>query len=335
MAKRLANPFFKIFVSAFLIFFLIKEIGANNIIQQFHTTHTFWLLGGIMIFTVSNLLGSWQWDLILKASNITLPLKKVIAYYFVGLFFNNFLIGYVAGDAFRIYDVTRSSGNNTGAISAVFFDRLMGFVVLTSMAVIASLFWMKTLASMATFITVLVIFAIWMIGLLLLFNQRLARRFKWVFTLLLPQNVNRKLREIYLNINAFHYQKRLLVRITVISIAIQGLRVLTHYAAAKSVGLNNIRMVYFFMFIPVIAVVSSLPISIGGIGVREQAGVRLFSQIGLEPAGIVAMEFLAYLIGIFSTLPGGLIFAFRGKHQLQLQGDKLVGEAINWPRYDC
>jgi hypothetical protein len=55
-----------------------------------------------------------------------------------------------------------------------------------------------------------------------------------------------------------------------------------------------------------------LPISIGGIGIRESSGVALFSQINsFQPETIVVMEFLAYVIGLLSTIPGGLIFILR------------------------
>ena len=65
------------------------------------------------------------------------------------------------------------------------------------------------------------------------------------------------------------------------------------------------------MFIPLVALFASLPISFGGIGVREQSGATLFSTVGLGASKVVTFEFLAYIIGIIATIPGGIIFALR------------------------
>ena len=55
-----------------------------------------------------------------------------------------------------------------------------------------------------------------------------------------------------------------------------------------------------------------MPISLGGIGIRENAGVLLFSRVGMPSATAFSMELLAYLVGLAASLPGGLLFLFRG-----------------------
>jgi hypothetical protein len=139
------------------------------------------------------------------------------------------------------------------------------------------------------------------------------------------EKINGKIYDIYRNINSFKQNKKILITVTLISTLIQSIRVFVHYFAAMSLGLHG-EVKYFFLFIPIIALLASLPISIGGIGVRESSGLALFSRVtAFQPELIVLMEFLAYLIGLFAALPGGIIFIVRKEH-ISLKDDRKVKE---------
>ena len=317
MIKKVTIPFIKIIISLALVAFLFARLGLREIFSQFLTANLWWLLCGIIAFSLSNLLGSVQWYLLMRSRGIELPLTKVISCYYVGLFFNNFLIGYIGGDAIRVYDISKSSGNSSDAISTVFFDRLIGFVMLTSLALVAALFWRNIFQSKSIIFIIFIIFITWVFSFIVLFNERFAKKVGWLFRLILPTKVKDKLKEVYSSINSFKHDKKTISGVILVSFIIQTLRILVHFFAALSVGLNA-HVKYFFIFVPVIALLASLPISIGGIGIRESSGVALFSQVNsFQPEAIVAMEFLAYIIGLLSTIPGGIIFMLR-KEKVQI-----------------
>jgi len=311
LVKKVTVTLIKIFVSIILVVFLLAKLGLRDIASQFATANTWWFIGGIIVFSLSNLLGSLQWYLLMKTRGIEIPLVKVISYYYVGLFFNNFLVGYVGGDVIRIYDISKASGNSSTAISTVFFDRLIGFVMLTTLALVAGLIWRNIFQSKTVILVILLIFVCWVISFIVLFNEKFARKIGWIFRFVLPAKFNNKIREVYSNINSFKHAQKTIIMVLVMSFVIQVFRILVHFFAALSVGLQA-HVKYFFIFVPVIALLASLPISIGGIGIRESSGVALFSQINsFQPETIVAMEFLAYVIGLLATIPGGLIFILR------------------------
>lgn len=311
MTKKVFIPLIKILVSIVIIIFLLVKLGLHELVSQFMAANVWWLVAGVVAFSVSNLLGSFQWYLLMKTRGIDIPLGKVITYYYVGLFFNNFLIGYVGGDAIRIFDLSRASGNSSHAISTVFFDRLIGFAMLTTLALVAGLAWRNIFQTKTIIVVILIIFVCWIISFIVLFNEKFAKKIGWAFRFLLPSKINDRIRNIYASINSFKHEKKTIAKVLMISFVIQSLRIFVHYFAALSVGVEA-HIKYFFVFIPVIALLASLPISVGGIGVREGSGVALFSQVNsFQPEAIVAMEFLAYVIGLLSTIPGGLFFMVR------------------------
>ncbi|MDW7679191.1 MAG: lysylphosphatidylglycerol synthase transmembrane domain-containing protein [bacterium] len=311
MSRNHLITFLKIIVSAGLIILLTSKLGLKEILSQFKYTNLSWVGFAILIISLSNILGSLQWHLLLRAQNINLPFLRVVGYYYVGLFFNNFLIGYIGGDAVRIYDIRKSSGNSSSAVSAVFLDRFMGFFIITAMALIALLFWQNMLQSKTTLFVILAIFFCWMVSFLFIFHYNLAQKVGRLLRFLMNPRINGKLKEIYLSIHSYRDQKATISVVVIISLVIQFIRIMVHYCAALAVGLEG-HLKYFFIFIPIIALIASLPISIGGIGVREGSAVALFSNItGFPPEMVVAMEFLAYVIGVLAALPGGLIFILR------------------------
>lgn len=309
-SRRTIINLMKLIVSISLVLWLFQRIGLQMILRQLASANWWWILAAVTTFAASNILGSLQWHILLRSQNVPVSFRQSLSFYHVGLFFNNFLIGNIGGDALRIYDVRRFSGDSTVAVSTVVFDRFIGFLTLTSIAMVVSLLWIRRLTSLdAVYVTGLVLL-IWMIALFFLFNEKAGMMIGRIFSPLLPSGVAEKIQGIYSSINQLRHSRRILAQLFSISTTVQILRVLTHYWAALSVGAHT-GIYYFFIFIPIIALLASLPISFGGIGVREQSAAVIFATVGLAASKVVTFEFLAYLVGILAALPGGLVFILR------------------------
>ena len=141
MFKRFLVPLIKVLVSAVLITFILSRIGIARFQHSITEAKLGWILLAIAVFSVSNFLGALQWNMLLRARGIKFPLRKTFFSYYVALFLNNFLVGYIGGDTFRAYDASKLSGKTATAISTVFLDRIIGFTVLTSLALFASAVW--------------------------------------------------------------------------------------------------------------------------------------------------------------------------------------------------
>jgi glycosyltransferase 2 family protein len=310
--KRIAGQLLKWGVSIALVGWLLHRIGLGMIFGLLKQADPIWITAGLVLFFLSHLLGSVQWRMLLSSDDIHLTLKKVQSCYFVGLFFNNFLIGGAGGDVFRMLDVSKSSKKGTGAVSSVLLDRMMGFLVMSGMTVLAIPFALRLKHFGGTFWTsFFVMVAGWVFLLSFFFSKRFAKLFTWVLHPFIPAKMQVKMREVYRKIHAFGRQQALLLRTVLISLTVQSARILTHYLVARSFGVT-VPPVYYFLFIPIIAIMATLPVSIGGIGLREQTGVVLFTLVGMTAVQAVAVEFTSYLVAIATSIPGGVIFAARG-----------------------
>lgn len=308
--RRRTATTLKAAVSIMLVLWLFRRIGAASLLQRLLTVDVFWLVSAAAAFALSNVLGALQWHLLLRSQRVPIRFAESLSFYHVGLFFNNFLIGNIGGDALRIYDIRRLSGDGAVAVSSVVFDRFIGFFTLTSLAMIVSLVAVRHLVSFDAVYLTAVVLAVWLTALFFLFNDRAGAQLGRFLRPLLPPAIAGRLQDAYQRINRLRESRNILAQLFMISVLVQSLRILTHYWAALSVG-ARVGVHYFFIFVPIIALAASLPISFGGIGVREQSAAVIFGAVGLAASQVVAFEFLAYLVGILTALPGGFIFALR------------------------
>ncbi len=315
MIKKSLNTFIKLIISFALVAFLINRIGISSIIGEISSVSIVWICFALIIFLMSHFIGSYQWWLLLRYEDIEITFLKAVGFYFVGLFFNNFLPSSLGGDIFRMFDINKYSRKGTSAASSVIIDRFMGFFVLSCFAVLASpIIIIENLFSHQHIMYFLIFIGIWIFILFLLFNKKFAQPFAWIYEKFTPERIHLKSREIYRKINNFGRSRSLFLKLIFISVVIQSLRIFMHYLVSRSMGVN-VSCKYFFFIIPFIAIMSSLPISIGGIGIRESVGMILFNAIaGIQNDIAVSIEFVAYLVAICSSIPGGIIFIIRKKN---------------------
>lgn len=306
-ASRLA----KIAVSGVLIATVIWQVGPNAVVPE--RLRPEYLLAGVGLFIASNLLGAYQWNLLLRSAEIRLSRWIVTRAYFTALFFNSFLIGGIGGDVLRALDLRRNSeegshGRTAAGVATIVMDRFLGFFTMMWYAGVAA--WLsrqhsEAAAPIASILATFVVLAV------LLTSKRLGTRFDGVAMRILPDRVAQPVVNLRTGFVAMRRRYRVFLLATFVSVLVQGLRILVHFMCAQAVGVDA-PLVYYFIFIPLVGVAAAMPISVGGLGTREWAAVGLFATIGVGGAGVVAMELLAHATALVSSLPGAFAFILRG-----------------------
>jgi glycosyltransferase 2 family protein len=293
-----------------LIGFLFTRIPARELTATLERAAPAWLAAAALLLFASNVLGAWQWNLLLRAVEIRIPFWKVLAYYHVGLFFNNFLPANVGGDLARVLDAARYGPSRATAFSTVIMDRLIGTLALAGLALLTTLpaltafhLTMVYLALVAFFVTsLMMLWAVFHPALLPALERLLARIGLGGF--------GPALDDLAARLAAFRDQRGLFVRLLGVALVVQIARIFVHVLVARALGLS-VALPYFFLLVPLLAVAVSLPISFNGIGVREGAGIVLFGLVGVGRAGAFTLQFTTYLVAVAVSLLGGLVFLAR------------------------
>jgi len=92
------------------------------------------------------------------------------------------------------------------------------------------------------------------------------------------------------------------------------------YCAVHTIGLT-IPNAAVLAYVPAVAIAQVLPISVGGLGLREGLLALLFHPLGAETGQAVAVGLLWYAFMLLSSLPGAPAFAIGHRHRLPVGGE--------------
>ncbi|OGG46622.1 MAG: hypothetical protein A3F84_02915 [Candidatus Handelsmanbacteria bacterium RIFCSPLOWO2_12_FULL_64_10] len=307
--KRILLVLLKAGVSIGLMAIFFVEIDWPDVMAAVEAADVRLLWGAAGLFLASNLLGAVQWDLLLRAQGIVLPHLHVQGLYVVGVFFNNFLISNIGGDAVRVYDLRRVTGEGSPAFAATFVDRFVGLFTMTTFSLVAYL------ASPGTWgfgllIPIVGLCAVLAGVLAVGFSRRISGLLEHVGRRLLPLPLGDRIGKVRGSFILYRSRMGTLAVVLCLSVLVQVLRVAVYYSVSEAMRLG-VSFRHFLVFIPMIAVVAAVPISFGGIGVRENFGALLFQRVGVGLAPSLALMFLGYLAGIVASLVGGVVFVVR------------------------
>jgi len=94
------------------------------------------------------------------------------------------------------------------------------------------------------------------------------------------------------------------------SILIQGLLALAPFMVMKGMGIETVGIVPFLVYIPIINVVSMIPISFNALGIREYFYILLFGRVGLPAETAVAVSLVSFFLYVVLSLTGFVCFIF-------------------------
>ncbi|MBU8870463.1 MAG: flippase-like domain-containing protein [Gemmatimonadales bacterium] len=300
----------KIAVSAALIGFLLSRLSLEEIRLAMGSPRWGWLFAAFVVYGLSAFGGALQWAWILRVAGLRTPGREIRRLYFIGLFFNNFLPANVGGDAWKIVDLGRQEHRSLGVFCATLLDRLIGLGALAGLAVLV-----LAVASAASIplptisllmIPVLVLLAG---GLAFLLSRRIGNRLPGLFERLGLGRFADQLGRVVAEFGHFRPRVLWLNGIFAFSLVIQLLRMATHLLVALGLGieLGSDQMIQLMVLIPLLAVSLTLPITINGIGLREQLSAKLLIWAGLAGPQAVAMELGAFLVQVIFSLQGGIL----------------------------
>ena len=307
---RVFSVLAKLALSAALMTLLFRRIPVESVGETLRGADRGGLLAAGALMLASNLLGSFQWSRLLHGVRIRIPLWKVIAYYHVGLFFNNFLPANIGGDIARVVDSSRYSETRAAALSAVVMDRAIGTIALAGLALVTTIPAIDQFHLSMAYLALVGFFVASATFLWALLEPRFLAMLQRILRRIGLGRLQPHLDELASHLAGFRQQRRLLAEVFAIALIVQVSRIGVHALVARAFGLH-IGLTFFFLFVPLLAVIVSLPISFNGIGVREGAGIVLFGWIGVSRTAAFSLQFTTYLVAVAVSLLGALVFLAR------------------------
>ncbi|MFL6277049.1 MAG: lysylphosphatidylglycerol synthase transmembrane domain-containing protein [Blastocatellia bacterium] len=290
---------------------VIARSDLHSLLEAIRSTRVAYLpLAVLASFAVTWLMAS-RWRAILAVRGHGLKTYRLFAVYLIGIFFMNFIPGGgVSGDVARLIYVDREVRDKAFVLSTLVYERMVGgFIILLLglVAGVASHSYAQTNRVVASEIFLAVAFA----AAALLMSERVSSRLAGVCRALggrfklerFGQAAARTLEAI----SELRHHRRMVLSTLALSVLVRVVWSLGCYIVALALGLP-LSFAMVFAFMSLVDLVRMLPISIGGIGVREWLLIALFAGVGLSREQALAFALLAFAPIYCNAIAGGIIY---------------------------
>ena len=273
--------------------------------------NVWWLGAGILVFFFCTIVATARWKILLAVQDINMTWLRTWQLFMIGMFFNLFMLGSTGGDVVKMFLTMREASNNkAAALLSVFMDRVIGMLALIFLSV-AFLYFRYDLLNHAEGSSTLLNLLLWLMAaaLLIIVGMFTFSALGWVHYL--PQWTPLRGRIVEISAACHMYAKgwRLTIWAFLVSFPLFGMFFTTFYCAARAFT-DQLGIVDIFSVMPIVAVITAIPISVSGIGLRESLFVSLLAPFGVTAAVATLISVTGFLINTLGSLAGGLVFLF-------------------------
>lgn len=297
----------RIIVSLGLFVLIFRAVDFREVLDVLRASNPWLLLPALGLQILSALVAAVRWHMIMRELLFGKNLPFYIRSYFKGTFFNQALPTSIGGDALRVLETAKVGGGKREAFYGVFIDRIVGLLGLLLVNLVAILinpiFLEKNAAVHYTIIGMAIA------GFTGVFVLMYAGNLQW----LTRNKVTKLVHDLSHRVRRVYRSGRTIARQLVLSIVIHLLSMMAVYFIGLSVGLDYSLLVYMVVVPPVI-LLTIIPISLAGWGVRESGMIGLFLLIGAQKATILSVSLIYGLILVAASAPG-MYFFLLGKRQ--------------------
>jgi glycosyltransferase 2 family protein len=292
--------------------YLVWKVDLGDVVDTLLDANPWWfaLSVGIMIGTALPMALRWQW--LMRAQGMDDTFAWLTRAYFVSYTASQVLPTSIGGDAMRVYETARRHPGRTGDVTAIILlERGLGGAGTVLLGAIGFLLALGTY-DIGAYLWLEGAFVLGTLVLIFLFFARSARPLlNRTRPLLRRLRVERPLRALYDGVHHFRGHAGLLLGVFLFTTAIQAVRVLSIWAAAKAVGIDLGPRIYYVMG-PLFFLVLLVPFTLNGIAVREAFFVSFLGSVGVAADAAFAAGFLFFLVTTALALPGAAILLWEG-----------------------
>ncbi len=264
---------------------------------------------GFYVFSVYML--TIRWQILVKGYGHSVSNWLLFKFYFIGMFFNNFLPTSIGGDVLRIYNLIQVTGERTHGFSSVLTERLMG-VTATLIFAIVSIFALSDM--FRNYMILYIAFCLLLFIILffvLVFNDHFMNFCLRNVTKIKFFRLGERVIKFLDALRFYRESKFIYIKILLISMLAQAMIILMTFFLARSVSVD-VSLGYLFFAVPIAFLLSMMP-SINGIGFREGGYVVLLGNIGINKAAALSISFLSVLVPMLISIFGAVLFLMQKK----------------------
>ena len=315
--KNIIFTLIKAVVSSALIYYILSKTDLTEIWLSVKSANPWLLLLSFSLHAVGYYASAYRWRILALAQNMDLPVSYLVESYAVAMFFNNILPTTIGGDAVRAYDSWRKGFPKLKSIATVGVERFIGMFALVVFAIVAVALTSEINRRVPLlWLWVIVCFVLmWLVLQGIFLQQGKARILNKIFEIpgfSLFRKFVKKFSDAFVNLRG---KNKALVYSLALSLLLQINVIFHYYLISEALGLG-VSFMKFWIIIPIALFVQMIPLSINGIGIRENLYVFFLGLYGVSTASAIAFSWVAYAMILALGIFGGILYIFRKEEKI-------------------
>lgn len=300
--------FIKLTVSISIIAFIAGGIDWHAFKEIIKDADFMLLATAFILLVVERLWAVIKWRFLLIHQNVPVSLWRLFCIYTIGAFWGLFLPSSLSTDVVRGYYLSQNTSDSAMSAASVIMDRMMGLFSLLFICLISVALYSATFdRSVTLYITGLTALSI--IAGMIAHRETVPDLLEQRFVFFSQKPLGRKLVAMHRAFLSFKRFPLIMLGSFCYSCILQIIRVITIYVTAKAFAIDA-EILTFFLVVPVTMIIIMVPISIGGLGVREGSFVALFSLVNIGLNESFAISATNSIMVTVIGLSGGLVYLF-------------------------
>ncbi|MBE5959651.1 MAG: flippase-like domain-containing protein [Lachnospiraceae bacterium] len=293
--KKKLFLFIQITISVGLLVAILRKSDIDEIVKGVRYLDSGLYIVGIILSVVFVIINAIKWSVICKVD-----IKDSIQLTYISQFYATILPGQITGEAVKIVYAKKKGIDISNSTASVLIDKVTSFSAIFFLGLIGIVFDNKSAG-------ILLVFAGLIVASVLMFV--FYKRFSLYLKLIMGRKKNKatkKINRFLCIMDEYMDNSNVLVVAILISIVCQVVGMMSHFLVLKAVGLSihfySLMWIYAFLSIALF-----VPISIGGLGVREASYVGFLGLYGISREIALTGSLLIFSITIVNALVGGCV----------------------------
>ena len=299
----------KALITSGLLYYIFNNIPVAEIVPAIASARIRFFAMAFLLVLLMNYVSSCRMKLLTDRQGMTVTRRRIFEINLITNFYGLFLPGSLAGGAIRWNKLYKTDKNGTGAFVAIIFNR---FILTTATAATGVVFWALAGNSKANEAAGLSLAGILAILLVLQGGMIHGRIFPWMERSLggknrMPEVLQGKLGKLILSLGQYRdLPLTSLLRLAALSFTEEFLGVVSYYFVSLAIGME-VPFVQLGWIRSCVLIVTMLPISFSGFGVREGTLIALLAPYGVGGNVAVAFSLLLFARSLLSAAIGGVL----------------------------
>lgn len=299
----------KLAVSLGIISVIVWQVDLRAFANTLLSARPIWIVATVVTFILDQAVTAWVWQKMLAAKGIGIPFMAVTRVMWISNFIGVITPSSMGADVVKVVAVGRYMKNTPEALSSLALFRIAGYMILFMMAAFSAFVFPDQIPDSPMIDAITMSLAA---GAALAFFGMIFSKWAVRFSGLILRGaglggVQDRIEQLHSAFTSYAVMPRVIAMVAAGGVALQILRVGYVFLLSKAMGFN-VDPAVFFVFVPVMAAIMLIPVTVFGIGLREGSYIFLFGYVGLSPAQALGMSALSFALDVAYSLAGGLVY---------------------------